>query len=83
MLSQDDFEALAERDRPAARGYLERIAADESVVHLDDLVLRRHDWGIDPRRLERTIRTVGELLGWSPDALAGELERLDDDDALG
>ena len=53
-----------------------RFADDEAVVHLDDLLLRRGDWGDDPRTLERTGQAVGEMLGWDEARLGAELDRL-------
>ena len=39
------------------------LAREESVVYLDDLLLRRTDWGADPR-LRETLRSgLGRLLG--------------------
>ncbi|MCH7824214.1 MAG: FAD-dependent oxidoreductase [Acidobacteria bacterium] len=55
---------------------IRRFADDEGVIHLDDLLLRRGDWGDDPRTLERTGQVVGEMLGWDEVRLDAELDRL-------
>jgi len=34
----------------------------ESVVHLDDLLLRRTDWGRDPETAAAVARRIAELL---------------------
>lgn len=41
---------LAEDDPPAARSWLAAFAARQSVLELDDLLLRRTDWGSLPSR---------------------------------
>jgi glycerol-3-phosphate dehydrogenase len=45
-LSLDDFIRLAGRDRVAARAHLRGLVERQSVVRLDDLLLRRTDWGL-------------------------------------
>jgi glycerol-3-phosphate dehydrogenase len=47
-LPLDEFIGLAGRDHEAADAYLRRIVEHESVVRLDDLLLRRTDWGLHP-----------------------------------
>jgi glycerol-3-phosphate dehydrogenase len=47
-LPLDAFLDLAGRDRGAAGAYLRGIMERESVVHMDDLLLRRTDWGLHP-----------------------------------
>jgi glycerol-3-phosphate dehydrogenase len=39
---------LLSEDRPRAGRLVERIRSEEAVVHLDDLMLRRTDWGLLP-----------------------------------
>lgn len=46
------FEATAERNPEEAGGLLDAIVREESVVEPDDLLLRRTDWGLDPRARE-------------------------------
>lgn len=39
------------------------IVEEEAVIFMDDLLLRRTDWGTDPTGLDRAAETVTELLG--------------------
>ena len=52
---------LAAVDPAAAGDLMRRIVAEESVRYLDDLVLRRTDWGSDPREQE-TIGAIARAL---------------------
>jgi glycerol-3-phosphate dehydrogenase len=62
-LALDDFLNLAAHDREAARDHLRGIVERQSVVHLEDLLLRRTDWGIYP---EGTVAArLCTSLGWS------------------
>lgn len=73
-LSVDEMLRLAERDREAARAHLRRIVEEESVVRLDDLLLRRTDWGL---RLDGPAAArLCDLLGWADLRPAEEEERL-------
>lgn len=59
----DPSELLRGRDEEIAaaiRGLIQR----EAVVHLDDLLLRRTDWGLDPKRADAVARRVTSLIGW-------------------
>lgn len=47
-ISLDRFVRLAERDRVAAHDYLRSLMERQSVVQLEDLLLRRTDWGVRP-----------------------------------
>lgn len=47
-LALRDFLALALRDREAAREHARGIAGRQAVIHLEDLLLRRTDWGVLP-----------------------------------
>ena len=47
-LPLDDFLDLAARDREAARVHMQGLVERQAVVHLEDLLLRRADWGIHP-----------------------------------
>lgn len=49
-------------DPEAAAGYVTRLAAEESVVEPDDLLLRRTDWGAHPVRGTAVAREVRRLL---------------------
>jgi glycerol-3-phosphate dehydrogenase len=62
-LAIDDFLNLAARDREAARAHVRGIVERQSVVHLEDLLLRRADWGVHP---EGTVAArLCTSLGWS------------------
>jgi glycerol-3-phosphate dehydrogenase len=47
-LAAADLLRLADRDRIAAREHVLGLVERQSVVHLDDLLLRRTDWGLQP-----------------------------------
>lgn len=62
---------------------LEAALADmqrhEAALHLDDILLRRTDWGADPGQIDAVARRVASALGWSSPRLAAELARLRSD----
>lgn len=60
-------EVLFAREPGAARAELRARVASEAVVRLDDLLLRRTDWGADPRRGRRIGAEVRRLLAWEKD----------------
>ncbi|MEO6196037.1 MAG: FAD-dependent oxidoreductase [Thermoanaerobaculia bacterium] len=62
-LSLTELTRLAEHDWNAARDHLRGIVERQSVVRLEDLLLRRTDWGIDPGDTEAATRLC-ESLGW-------------------
>jgi len=62
-LALDELIELAGNDWTAARDHLRGIVERQSVVQLEDLLLRRTDWGIDPARGESAARLC-ESLGW-------------------
>lgn len=62
-LSLDDFLTLAARDREAARAHVRGIVERQSVVHLEDLLLRRADWGVRPEG--SVAARLCTTLGWS------------------
>ena len=69
LLAGDDrVSDSAERLRELARG--------EAVVHLDDLVLRRLDWGEDPDTAPGIGPAVCAALGWDEPKASAEIERL-------
>jgi glycerol-3-phosphate dehydrogenase len=57
------FVRLAERDWAAARRHLGALVAGESVVHLEDLLMRRTGWAIRPDR-QAAAERLCEALGW-------------------
>jgi glycerol-3-phosphate dehydrogenase len=58
------------------------LAANESVIHLDDLILRRSLIGmlglIDGDSLQQLGEIVGGVLGWSAVQVKAEIERASD-----
>lgn len=63
LLEMDELIELAGNDWTAARDHLRGIVERQSVVQLEDLLLRRTDWGFDPARFEAAARLC-ESLGW-------------------
>ncbi len=72
-----EFEREAERDPRATAVAVQRQIDAEAVVHVDDLILRRTDWGADPRRGLRIGATVTRLLGWDEARARAEVRRLE------
>ncbi len=62
----DGFLRRVEEAPEAAGAWLRRLIADEAVVHLDDLLLRRTDWGQDPRRIPAVSAAVHRCLAGAP-----------------
>lgn len=62
-LPLDDFLDLAARDREAARVHVQGLVERQAVVHLEDLLLRRADWGIHPEG--SVAARLCTALGWS------------------
>ncbi len=59
-----DFEALLRHDREAAARQVRELLETEAVVELEDLMLRRTDWGMLPATGHRLAAAVRELTGW-------------------
>lgn len=55
------FGLWADRDPEAAGALLDAIVAEESVREPDDLLLRRTDWGLDPRERNLADARVRQL----------------------
>ncbi len=62
----------AEPERTAAR--LRELVATEAVRRPGDLLLRRTDWGLDPRSAARIAGPIARAAGWSEAATLRELE---------
>lgn len=62
-----------------SRRAVEHYVNNEWSLHLDDVMLRRTSWHYysteAPRLAERVADWMSELLGWSPQARAAEIER--------
>ncbi|HYG65695.1 MAG TPA: FAD-dependent oxidoreductase [Thermoanaerobaculia bacterium] len=61
-LPWEGFARLAEDDWGAARSWLAGFAERQAVVELDDLLLRRTDWGVIPERAALAERLCRSLL---------------------
>jgi glycerol-3-phosphate dehydrogenase len=61
-LSAEEFEALLEDEPAAAAAYVRRIAEEESILRVEDLLLRRTDWGADPRQMAALAARVAPLI---------------------
>ena len=55
------FGLWADRDPEAAGALLDAIVSEERVRRVDDLLLRRTDWGLDPRERSRADARVRQL----------------------
>ncbi len=55
---------------------LDQIRLEESVLHLDDLLLRRCSLGDNPARVLPIIEAVGERFAWDPQRLQLEMQRV-------
>jgi glycerol-3-phosphate dehydrogenase len=74
------FEKLLQEHPEEAAGLVRRVWDLESVVRLDDLLLRRTDWGVNPSVGARIGGQIATLLGWDPGRTAEEMKRLDSGD---
>jgi glycerol-3-phosphate dehydrogenase len=61
-LSAREFEDLLEREPGTAAAYARRIVDGESVLHVEDFLLRRTDWGADPRHMAALAPLVASLI---------------------
>lgn len=58
-----ELQALLERDAGAAELHVRRLIAEESVLYLDDLMLRRTDWAVDPGSSATRAELLAPYLG--------------------
>ncbi|HEX2223289.1 MAG TPA: hypothetical protein VHN15_03685, partial [Thermoanaerobaculia bacterium] len=61
--SLEELIRRSEEDPEGARRDLQALAERQSAVRLEDLLLRRTDWGIHPQR-EAVAERLCETLGW-------------------
>jgi glycerol-3-phosphate dehydrogenase len=61
---------LLSADTDAARRIVDRIVKEEAVVYLDDLLLRRTDWGFHP---EAPADVAARVLDLRPEIRAPEV----------
>jgi len=62
-LPVDDLLRLAGRDREGARAHLRGLVERQAVMRLDDLLLRRTDWGLQPEA--EVAARLCATLGWA------------------
>jgi glycerol-3-phosphate dehydrogenase len=72
----EELRHLLEEDSPELRALLGRIDAEESLVRLEDLLLRRTDWGLDPGETRGLAPRLCAMLPWSAERRAEELASL-------
>jgi glycerol-3-phosphate dehydrogenase len=72
-----DVQRFLETPPAEAAAYLQCAVAEESVLHLEDLVLRRAAWGAVPDDALAAGRRAAELLGYDAPTRIGELRRLE------
>ncbi|MDX1739890.1 MAG: hypothetical protein R3178_01295, partial [Rhodothermales bacterium] len=71
-----DFDWLPAQLDSDVREVLSATIRDESVVHLDDLVLRRTGIGDNPRRALALTDQLMDLFDWNADRREAERDRL-------
>ena len=71
-----DFNWHPEKDDSSWKEILLKIINNESVVHLDDLILRRTSIGDNPARAIDLARKICYLFGWDNERVENERERL-------
>ena len=64
-------------DGPEPTAKLQRLINEEAVLHLDDLLLRRTDWGANQAELRKIGEATCDRLGWDPARREQELQRVD------
>jgi glycerol-3-phosphate dehydrogenase len=57
--------------------YLKKIIDEESVVHLDDLILRRTSIGDNPNRAFELASSISHLFGWDSERREMEIGRIE------
>ena len=75
MPREDLIEAL-QTDRESVAGEARRLATEECVVRLDDLMMRRTDWAADPSSAVELGRQIAPLLGWDAERVSAETRRI-------
>ena len=72
----DDFDYYPDTEDPTWRDSLRRLAEEESVQHLDDLVIRRTCLGDNPARAIKIAPSICDLMGWDEIRSKNEICRL-------
>ena len=55
---------------------LQKLVAEESVIHLEDLFLRRTDWGFNPLTARAIVKPIADLLPWDAQYAESEVTSL-------
>ena len=72
-----EFEDLCHENPDAARSQIRSLAQEEAVVHLEDLILRRTDWGLEPATGRRIGALVAPFMGWDQSRIGVEMSALE------
>ena len=70
-----EIQLLLGRDERAAAEHVASLVDAEAVVLLDDLLLRRTDWGANPVAGSTLAPQIARLIGWEEDRIETELRR--------
>jgi glycerol-3-phosphate dehydrogenase len=76
MRGMYDFDWYPLDGDPSWQDPLRRIVAEESVLHLDDLMIRRTSLGDNPARAMKISREICGFFRWDEDRCRLEIERL-------
>lgn len=76
-LDLTDPAAVRDADHATLAAALKAMTECEAAVHLDDVLLRRSDWGADPRQIGLLAQRVAAALNWSAQRLTAEMRRFD------
>jgi len=71
-----DFDWYPRDGDPSWKDPLRQIIEEESVLHLDDLMIRRTSLGDHPARAMKISREICGIFGWGEDRCRREIERL-------
>lgn len=68
---------MLDREPKAVSECVGRLVTQEAVQHLDDLFMRRTDWGTLPDLAITLAKRIVPLLGWDENRRAQELKHLE------
>ncbi|NNM20018.1 MAG: FAD-dependent oxidoreductase [Gammaproteobacteria bacterium] len=71
-----DYEWMPPDSDSSWKKHLAALIKEESVIHLDDLVLRRTSIGDNPRRARRLATQIADVFDWDEQRREQELSRL-------
>jgi glycerol-3-phosphate dehydrogenase len=76
MRGMYDFDWYPRDGDPSWKDPLRRIIEEESVLHLDDLMIRRTSLGDNPARAMKISREICGIFRWDADRCRIEIDRL-------